>query len=221
LRLSLISTKIQKSLIIICLLYLCLLCCLVVCELLPLIACSSWDLSPQNLLCILDKAVEFYLVCAFDQNRRSRREERDMTIIEDPWAKLWEIIQLAGVKLKWELAASFTQYWLVCNPNASSWFNAALNRAVKFKILILETSFLLTSWYLEELTRRSWRCRHRTRTTLRGKNLWPVSVENDVGWWWFSTETGHRFFPLSVVLVRCLHLQDLLKSWFLCFIDCP
>jgi len=29
-------------------------------------------------------------------------------------------------------------------------------------------------------------------------------------WWWFSTETGHRFLPLSVVLVRCRRLQDLL-----------
>jgi len=29
-------------------------------------------------------------------------------------------------------------------------------------------------------------------------------------WWWFSTETGHRFFPQSVVLVRCRRLQDLL-----------
>jgi len=29
-------------------------------------------------------------------------------------------------------------------------------------------------------------------------------------WLWFSTETGHRFLPLSVVLVRCRCLQDLL-----------
>jgi len=29
-------------------------------------------------------------------------------------------------------------------------------------------------------------------------------------WWWFSTETGHRFLPLSVVLIRFRRLQDLL-----------
>jgi len=29
-------------------------------------------------------------------------------------------------------------------------------------------------------------------------------------WWWFSTETGHRFLPQNVVLVRCGRLQHLL-----------
>jgi len=66
-------------------------------------------------------------------------------------------------------------------------------------------------WFISDFTRqsrRSWRRRLRTRTTLRGKNLWPVSVASH--WWWFSTETGHRVLPLSAVLVRCPRLQDLL-----------
>jgi len=41
-------------------------------------------------------------------------------------------------------------------------------------IWLLETYFFVVPWR----TRRSWRRRHCTRTTLRGKNLWPVSGEN-------------------------------------------
>jgi len=48
--------------------------------------------------------------------------------------------------------------------------------------------FFLVDFVVPWRTRRSWRRRHRTRTTLRGKNLWPVSFEN-----------YHRFLPLVVV----------------------
>lgn len=82
-----------------------------VCDLLPLLAQSSLDLPTQNLLRLLDKAVEFYLVHAFEANRRPRRDDREISVIEDPWGRLWEAIFLVGVKLKWELATGFTRYW--------------------------------------------------------------------------------------------------------------
>jgi len=51
--------------------------------------------------------------------------------------------------------------------------------------------------------RRSWRCWHRTRTTLRGKNLWPVSVEN-------HHQSDQVFSSKCGPIVRCQHIQDLL-----------
>jgi len=68
-------------------------------------------------------------------------------------------------------------------------------------------------------TRRSWRRRHRTRTTLEVKNLWPVSVENHYQTNFYKTsyktlytrEQGEGGF---VVLVRCRRLQDVIDPPF-------
>jgi len=48
--------------------------------------------------------------------------------------------------------------------------------------------FFLVDFVVPWRTRRSWRRRHRTRTTLWGNNQRPVSVEN-----YHQTETGLRF----------------------------
>jgi len=48
--------------------------------------------------------------------------------------------------------------------------------------------------------------RYQLKTIIRLMS--PVKSRSD--WWWFSTETGHRFLPQSVALVRCQRLQDLL-----------
>jgi len=57
--------------------------------------------------------------------------------------------------------------------------------------------FFLVYFVVPWRTRRSWRY---------------VDIAQTDVWWWFSTETGHRFFPLCVVLVRCQYLQDLLTE---------
>jgi len=51
-------------------------------------------------------------------------------------------------------------------------------RAWVLVLHILETFFLLTSCMVPWRTISSWRRKHRTRTTLWGENLWPISVEN-------------------------------------------
>jgi len=55
---------------------------------------------------------------------------------------------------------------------------------------------------------------HRTRTTLRRKNLWQVSVEClMMGFKCFNRNRSQVFTSKYVVLVRCRRLQDLLGYW--------
>lgn len=82
---------------------------LLVCDLLPLLAQSPMELSANNLIRLLDKAVEFYTSCAFEPNKRTR--DREGVFVDDPWTKLWEVILLLGHKLQWDLCQTFTRYW--------------------------------------------------------------------------------------------------------------
>lgn len=84
---------------------------LLVCDLLPLLAQSPTELSTHNLVRLLDKAVEFYMSCAFEPNKRTRRDDREGVFVDDPWTRLWEVVLLLGHKLQWELCQTFTRYW--------------------------------------------------------------------------------------------------------------
>lgn len=75
---------------------------LLACDTLPLLASATIELSPRLSLRLLCKAIEFYL--AYIQQPQDAQ-------IQNPWDKLFQIIELIGKKLGWELNNLFTMPW--------------------------------------------------------------------------------------------------------------
>ncbi|XP_043469716.1 integrator complex subunit 10 [Leptopilina heterotoma] len=75
---------------------------LLTCEALPLLGAAPVELNPRLSLRLLYKAVEFYL--AFIQ------QPQDFQIIQ-PWERLFQVVELIGKKLGWELSTFFTTPW--------------------------------------------------------------------------------------------------------------
>lgn len=75
---------------------------LLACEALPLLGGAPVDLNPRLSLRLLCKAVDFYF--AYIQ------QPQDSQIVK-PWDKLFQVIELIGKKLGWELSTLFTVPW--------------------------------------------------------------------------------------------------------------
>ncbi|XP_011505851.1 PREDICTED: integrator complex subunit 10 [Ceratosolen solmsi marchali] len=75
---------------------------LLVCEALPLLGAAPVELNARLSLRLLCKAVEFYF--AYIQ------QPQDTQIIK-PWDKLFQVVELIGKKLGWELSNLFTLPW--------------------------------------------------------------------------------------------------------------
>ncbi|KAJ8680759.1 hypothetical protein QAD02_016546 [Eretmocerus hayati] len=71
-------------------------------EALPLLGSSSVELNPRLSLRLLCKAVEFYF--AYIQQPQDPH-------IAKPWDKLFQVIELIGKKLGWELSSHFATTW--------------------------------------------------------------------------------------------------------------
>jgi len=75
---------------------------LLACEALPLLGGAVVELNPRLSLRLLCKAVEFYL--AYIQQPQD-------TQIQNPWDRLFQIMELIGKKLGWELNSLFAIPW--------------------------------------------------------------------------------------------------------------
>ncbi|KYN30461.1 Integrator complex subunit 10 [Trachymyrmex septentrionalis] len=75
---------------------------LLACETLPLLGDAVVELNPRLSLRLLCKAVEFYL--AYIQQPQD-------TQIQNPWDRLFQIMELMGKKLGWELSSLFAMPW--------------------------------------------------------------------------------------------------------------
>ncbi|KAL0128271.1 hypothetical protein PUN28_003497 [Cardiocondyla obscurior] len=75
---------------------------LLACDALPLLGSAVVELNPRLSLRLLCKAVEFYL--AYIQL------PQDMQI-QNPWDRLFQIVELIGKKLGWELSSLFATPW--------------------------------------------------------------------------------------------------------------
>ncbi|XP_011708303.1 PREDICTED: integrator complex subunit 10 [Wasmannia auropunctata] len=75
---------------------------LLACEALPLLGGAAVELMPRLSLRLLCKAVEFYL--AYIQQPQD-------TQIQNPWDRLFQIVELIGKKLGWELSSLFAMPW--------------------------------------------------------------------------------------------------------------
>lgn len=75
---------------------------LLVYDALPLLGSAPVELNPRLSLRLLCKAVEFYL--AYIQQPQD-------TQIQSPWDRLFQIVELMGKKLGWELSSLFTMPW--------------------------------------------------------------------------------------------------------------
>jgi len=78
-------------------------------------------------------------------------------------------------------------------------------------------TFLLLLFPTYHLTFFPWpfnKIREKSMTLNSKRKVWGSKLDRTCSsssdWWWFSTETGYWFLPLSVVVVRCRRLQDLL-----------
>lgn len=75
---------------------------LLACEALPLLGGAVVELNPRLSLRLLCKAVEFYF--AYIQQPQD-------TQIHNPWDRLYQIVELIGKKLGWELSSLFAMPW--------------------------------------------------------------------------------------------------------------
>ncbi|XP_033228562.1 integrator complex subunit 10 [Belonocnema kinseyi] len=75
---------------------------LLACDALPLLGAAPVELNPRLSLRLLYKAVEFYL--AYIQ------QPQDAQILQ-PWERLFQVVELIGKKLGWELSAFFSTGW--------------------------------------------------------------------------------------------------------------
>lgn len=75
---------------------------LLACDVLPLLGDAVVELNPRLSLRLLCKAVEFYL--AYIQQPQD-------TQIPNPWDRLFQIVELIGKKLGWELSSLFAMSW--------------------------------------------------------------------------------------------------------------
>lgn len=75
---------------------------LLACEALPLLGSAPVELHPRLSLRLLCKAVEFYL--AYIQHPQD-------TQIQQPWDRLFQVVELTGAKLTWELSTLFATPW--------------------------------------------------------------------------------------------------------------
>lgn len=72
------------------------------CEALPILGTSPVELNARLSLRLLCKAVEFYIA--------SIQQPQDSQIV-NPWDKLFQVIELIGKKLGWELSSLFSSPW--------------------------------------------------------------------------------------------------------------
>ncbi|CAK9821870.1 Integrator complex subunit 10 [Anthophora retusa] len=75
---------------------------LLACDALPLLGTAPVELNPRLSLRLLCKAVEFYL--AYIQQPQDNQ-------IQHPWDRLFQVIELIGKKLGWELSSLFSMTW--------------------------------------------------------------------------------------------------------------
>ena len=75
---------------------------LLACDALPLLGAAPVELNPRLSLRLLYKAVEFYL--AYIQQPQDSQ-------IPNPWERLFQVVELIGKKLGWELSNFFTTPW--------------------------------------------------------------------------------------------------------------
>lgn len=72
------------------------------CDALPLLGTAQVELNPRLSLRLLCKAVEFYL--AYIQQPQDNQ-------IQNPWDRLFQVVELIGKKLGWELSNLFSMAW--------------------------------------------------------------------------------------------------------------
>ncbi|XP_076755419.1 integrator complex subunit 10 isoform X2 [Xylocopa sonorina] len=75
---------------------------LLACDALPLLGTAPVELNPRLSLRLLCKAVEFYL--AYIQQPQDNQ-------IQHPWDRLFQVVELIGKKLEWELSNLFSIPW--------------------------------------------------------------------------------------------------------------
>lgn len=75
---------------------------LLACDALPLLGTAPVELNPRLCLRLLCKAVEFYL--AYIQQPQDNQ-------IQNPWDRLFQVVELIGKKLGWELSSLFSIPW--------------------------------------------------------------------------------------------------------------
>lgn len=75
---------------------------LLACDALPLLGAAPVELNPRLSLRLLCKAIEFYL--AYIQQPQDAH-------IQNPWDRLFQIVELIGKKLGWELSNLFSTPW--------------------------------------------------------------------------------------------------------------
>lgn len=75
---------------------------LLACDALPLLGTAPVELNSRLSLRLLSKAVEFYL--AYIQQPQDNQ-------IQHPWDRLFQVVELIGKKLGWELSSLFSMTW--------------------------------------------------------------------------------------------------------------